>query len=48
MPNAIDHRTRRLVRDDVRCVSRGDIRVKGFARALSVYEAAGGSPIRMP
>jgi class 3 adenylate cyclase len=43
----LDHRTWRLVRDDVRCVPRGDIRVKGFARALSVYEPAP-SPTRMP
>ena len=44
----LDQCTWRLVRDHVCCVSRGDIRVKGFARALSIYEAAGGSPTRMP
>lgn len=43
----LDQRTWRLVRDAVRCVPRGDIRVKGFARALSVYEPAA-SPTRMP
>jgi class 3 adenylate cyclase len=34
----VSHSTYALIRDDIACVSRGEIRVKGFEHPLRVYE----------